>query len=58
VECTPTVMMQIIIIIIIIIIIGGKYRRTNWWHQTKGGEMESVLREENQCVLHIHMKIV
>jgi hypothetical protein len=45
---------------ITVIIMGGKYRRvTNWWHQPKGGEMESVLRrEENQRMLHIHVKIV
>ena len=54
-ESSLTVMMQIIVIIM-----GGKYRRvTDWWHQAKGGEMESVLRgEENQCMLHIQMKIV
>jgi hypothetical protein len=45
---------------ITVIIMGGKYRRvTDWWHQAKGGEMESVLRgEENQCMLHIHVKLV
>jgi hypothetical protein len=55
VESSPRVMMQIIVIIM-----GGKYRRvTDWWHQPKGGEMERVLRgEENQCMLHIHMKTV